>query len=333
VFRVELNWDNLRHNYRLLKAEVGDYEIIPVVKANAYGHGTKEATLVLKEEGARLFVISTMDDYMRVADLSDVDFLMLYPDYTDRRQIEYLASRGNVIFNLYDFYALDVLPEGARVHINVDTGMNRVGVKPEDFPRLYEMASRKLKVEGAYSHFPVAKDPEFSRRQIELFNSLTEGKGLFRHINNSEGLIRYGTVFDGARIGILLYGYGRPDVKPVKSVFSKILQVKRIKAGESVSYDRTFVAPKDGFLAVVPVGYAHGVRRARGYRVFSEGRWYEVAGHITMDALMLYSPEDTFRVGQEVELLGPNNRADEIARVWGTVPYEPLVEIGTHPVW
>ncbi len=333
MFRVEVRWENLRYNYRLLKKEVGDYEIIPVVKANAYGHGTREATLVLKEEGAKLFVISTIDDFRRVEDVRDVDFLMLYPDYTDRGQIEYLASHPNLIFNLYDFYAIDVLPPGSRVHINVDTGMNRVGVKPQDFERLYERAKRKLRVEGAYSHFPVARDPEFSRRQIETFDSLTKDKGLFRHINNSEGLLRYGAIFDGARVGILLYGYGRPDVKPVKSVFSKIVQVKRIRKGESVSYDRTFVAPEDGFLAVVPVGYAHGVRRARGYRVFSEGRWYEVAGHITMDALMLYSPEESFRVGQEVELLGENNRADAIAEVWGTVTYEPLVSIGTQPVW
>jgi len=333
VFRVEINWDNLRYNYRLLKSEVGDYEIIPVVKANAYGHGTREATLVLKEEGARLFVISTIDDFQRVKDVRDVDFLMLYPDYTDSDQINYLASFPNLIFSLYDPYAVDVLPEGARVHINVDTGMNRAGVKPWDFPEVYERARRKLKVEGAFSHFPIARDPEFSRRQIETFDELTRDKGLFRHINNSEGLMRYGTVFDGARIGILLYGYGREDVKPVKSVFSKIVQVKRIRKGESVSYDRYFIAPEDGFLAVVPVGYAHGVRRVEGYRVFSEGRWYPVAGRITMDAIMLYSREDTFRVGQKVELLGENNRADEIAKVWGTLTYEVLVSLGTHPVW
>ena len=333
MFRVEINWDNLRYNYRLLKAEVGDYEIIPVVKANAYGHGTREATLVLKEEGARLFVISTIDDFQRVKDVRDVDFLMLYPDYTDSDQINYLASFPNLIFSLYDPYAVDVLPEGARVHINVDTGMNRAGVKPWDFPEVYERARRKLKVEGAFSHFPIARDPEFSRRQIETFDELTRDKGLFRHINNSEGLMMYGTVFDGARIGILLYGYGREDVKPVKSVFSKIVQVKRIRKGESVSYDRYFIAPEDGFLAVVPVGYAHGVRRVEGYRVFSEGRWYPVAGRITMDAIMLYSREDTFRVGQEVELLGENNRADEIAKVWGTLTYEVLVSLGTHPVW
>ena len=328
MLRVHLNWDNLRYNYRLLKGEVGDYEIIPVVKANAYGHGSREATLVLREEGAKLFIISTLDDFQRVRGIDDVDFLILYPDYTDRGQIEYLASHPNVIFNLYDFYALEVLPPGARVHIGIDTGMNRVGVKPWDFQRLYEMAKDRLRVEGAYSHFPIARDPEFSRRQIELFDSLTKDRGLFRHINNSEGLLRYGRIFDGARIGILLYGYGRPDVKPVKSVYSKIVQVKRIRKGESVSYDRTFVAPEDGFLAVVPVGYAHGVRRVKGYRVFSEGRWYEVAGHITMDAFMLYSPEDTFRVGQEVELLGENNRADGIAKIWNTVVYEPLVSIG-----
>ncbi len=333
MFRVEINWDNLRYNYRLLKSEVGDYEIIPVVKANAYGHGTREATLVLKEEGARLFVISTVDDFQRVKDVRDVDFLMLYPDYTDSDQISYLASFPNLIFSLYDPYAVDVLPEGARVHINVDTGMNRAGVKPWDFLGVYERARRKLKVEGAFSHFPIARDPEFSRRQIETFDQLTRDKGLFRHINNSEGLMMYGTVFDGARIGILLYGYGREDVKPVKSVFSKIVQVKRIRKGESVSYDRYFIAPEDGFLAVVPVGYAHGVRRVEGYRVFSEGRWYPVAGRITMDAIMLYSREDTFRVGQEVELLGENNRADDIAKVWGTLTYEVLVSIGTHPVW
>lgn len=333
MFRVEINWDNLRHNYRLLKSEVGDYEIIPVVKANAYGHGTREATLVLREEGARLFIISTVDDFQRVKDIKDVDFLMLYPDYTDTDQINYLASFPNLIFSLYDPYAVDVLPEGARVHINVDTGMNRAGVKPWEFPEVYEKARKKLKVEGAFSHFPIARDPEFSRRQIETFDHLTRDKGLFRHINNSEGLMRYGTVFDGARIGILLYGYGREDVKPVKSVFSKIVQVKRIRKGESVSYDRYFIAPEDGFLAVVPVGYAHGVRRVDGYRVFSEGRWYSVAGRITMDAIMLYSKEDTFRVGQEVELLGENNRADDIARAWGTLTYEVLVSLGTHPVW
>jgi len=320
----EIDLKNLEHNLgRVLELSRGK-EIMAVVKANAYGHGIREISLRLYRMGIREFLISSPKDYAAVSDIP-ANFLLLYYDPFDE-SLKELSGRDNITFNLYSWEALDALPKGTRVHIEIDTGMNRTGVKPEEFQDFYKKAIQKFRVEGVFSHFPKAQDREYSRRQMEIFEDLTRDLPIKRHLNNSQGLINFGPIYDLSRVGILLYGYGTENLKPVKRIYSKVIQVKRVKAGERVSYDGKFVC-EEGFLGVIPVGYAQGLRRVENFEVFINGKFFKVAGWITMDAFMVFSSEESFRVGDRVEILGENNPADRIAKIWGTIPYEVLTAL------
>lgn len=315
----------LESNYEeVLKLTKGQ-SIMAVVKSNAYGHGIREISLRLYSLGVRRFLISSTDDYRSVSDFP-ADFLLLYYDPLDKHTLQELRDRGNVIFNLYGWEALNSLPKGSRVHIEIDTGMNRTGIKPDDFEDFYKKAKEKFKVEGVFTHFPKAHDDGFSRKQIEVFESLTKGLPVVRHINNSSGLLKFGPIYDFSRVGILLYGYGYENLKPVKEVYSKIIQVKKVKKGETVSYDGEFVC-EEGFVGIIPVGYALGLRRCKNFEVFINGKSFKVAGWITMDAFMVFSHEGDIKVGDMVEILGKNNTADVIAKLWNTIPYEVLTSL------
>ena len=320
----EIDLKNLEHNLgRVLELSRGK-EIMAVVKANAYGHGIREISLRLYRMGIREFLISSPKDYAAVSDIP-ANFLLLYYDPFDE-SLKELSGMDNITFNLYSWEAFDTLPKGTRVHIEIDTGMNRTGVKPEEFQDFYKKAIQKFRVEGVFSHFPKAQDREYSRRQMEIFEDLTRYLPIKRHLNNSQGLINFGPIYDLSRVGILLYGYGTENLKPVKRIYSKVIQVKRVKAGERVSYDGKFVC-EEGFLGVIPVGYAQGLRRVENFEVFINGKFFKVAGWITMDAFMVFSSEESFRVGDRVEILGENNPADRIAKIWGTIPYEVLTAL------
>ncbi len=320
-----INLGALEHNYKKVKSLLGNSGLMSVIKSDAYGHGIREVLTKIFTFGERFFVISTPEDYKKVFDFP-ANFLLLYYDPGDIKTILEMHERRNVIFNLYSEALINVLPKNARIHIEIDTGMNRTGIKPENFEGVYKKAKSRFRVEGVFSHFPKANDREFSLRQVEIFDNLTKGIGVPRHINNSQGLINFGPLYDFSRVGILLYGYGMEGLKPVKGVYSKVIQVKRVKRGETVSYDGEPV-DKDGFVGVVPVGYAMGVRRCKNFEVFIKGKYFRVKGWITMDAFMIFSEEKGFDVGDTVEILGENNNAQRIAKMWGTIPYEVLVSI------
>ncbi len=329
MIETVIDLKSLEFNYSFVKGLLKDSSLMPVIKSNAYGHGIREVASRLYTLGERFFVISSKDDYIKVADFK-ADFLLLYYDPEDRSTINSMNERGNVIFNLYDSSVIEVLPKGARVHIEMDTGMNRTGIKPYEFEDVYKNASKRLRVEGVFTHFPMANDEEFSRKQLEIFDELTKGLDVKRHVNNSLGLLKFGPLYDSSRVGILLYGYGAKNLKPVKRVYSKILQVKRVKRGETVSYDGIFVC-EDGFVGIVPVGYAHGLRRVKDTKVFVNGKFFDIAGWITMDAFMIFSKDEEFKVGDRVELLGENITADTLSDAWKTITYEVLVSFPSRP--
>lgn len=329
MFETVIDLKSLEFNYSFVKGLLKDSSLMPVIKSNAYGHGIREVASKLYTLGERFFVISSKEDYIKVSDFK-ADFFLLYYDPEDRITINSMSERGNVVFNLYDSILIDVLPKGARVHIEIDTGMNRTGIKPYEFEDVYKKASKRLKVEGVFTHFPMADNEEFSRKQLKVFDELTKDLDVRRHVNNSLGLLKFGSLYDFSRVGILLYGYGAKNLKPVKSVYSKIIQVKRVRNGETVSYDGTFVC-EDGFIGVVPVGYAHGLRRVKNMKVFVNGKYFDVAGWITMDAFMIFSKDEEFKVGDRVELLGGNMRADILSDLWKTITYEVLVSLPSRP--
>ncbi len=223
------------------------------------------------------------------------------------------------------------VPEGVGVHLKLDTGMGRWG--------LSELPAPGRDVVGVMSHLAAAEsDEEFTRGQIERFRDATAGlSGLTRHVANSAGTLRYADArFDAVRCGIALYGIspfgGDPaddGLEPVLRWESYLALVKQLRAGESTGYGRRFVAERETWIGIVPVGYADGFRRdLTGTFVLVRGERCRVVGTISMDALAVELPQ-RLPVETPVTLVGDGVPIEEHARVAETIGYEIATGLNT----
>jgi alanine racemase len=225
------------------------------------------------------------------------------------------------------------IPSGVRVHLKLDTGMGRWG--------LGELPAPPYEVVGLMSHLATADaDAAYTERQVERFRSATAAyTHLTRHIANSAGALRHPSArLDAARCGIALYGLSpfgtdpaEDGLEPVLSWLSYVAQTRLLRAGESTGYGRRFIAERDTWIGVVPVGYADGFRRdltGTYVRVADELR--QVVGTISMDAFAV-ELERELPVGTPVVLIGRGVLAEEHARVAGTITYELVCRINSDP--
>jgi alanine racemase len=256
---------------------------------------------------------------------------------------------------IYSFKILDklekaikknILPKNkpVKIHIKLDSGMHRLGFLEEEVPELVNrlQANNMLYAESVFSHLAASDDPmddDFTRGQIETFERMsrqvTEASThpVPRHILNSAGIIRFPEAqFEMVRLGISLYGIAtleseQPRLESVARLKSTISQVKTIKPGESVGYNRAFKAEKETRIAIVPIGYADGLSRSlgntRGHLVVN-GSMVPIIGHVCMDMCMLDITGMNAQEGDEVIVFGPERPIIDLADEMGTIPYEVL---------
>jgi alanine racemase len=239
------------------------------------------------------------------------------------------------------------------VHVKVETGMGRLGIAPEQVLPLLQttLFEKRLKVEGLLTHLSDAdrEDSDFTRHQLECFRAVVSqvrAAGMnvpLVHAANSAAILRHpDSQFTAVRPGIMLYGYQTGPasqearaLKPVLGLSTKVAQVRTVGPGESVSYNRTFVAARSSRVAVLPVGYADGYSRAFSNRgtMLIQGRRVPVVGRVCMDMTMVdVTAVPAVQSGDEVVLMGSQGgeciTADELASTLGTIPYEVLCAIG-----
>jgi alanine racemase len=218
----------------------------------------------------------------------------------------------------------DDIPPGVRVHLKLDTGMGRWG--------LSELPRPPVEVVGLMSHLATADtDAAYAEWQIERFRNATANYShLTRHIANSAGALRYPSArFDAARCGIALYGLSpfgtdpaEDGLEPVLTWTSHVAQTRKLRPGESTGYGRRFVAERETWIGIVPVGYADGFRRdLSGTQVRVAGELRRVVGTVSMDAIAV-ELEREVPVGAPVVLIGRGVIAEDHARVAGTITYE-----------
>jgi alanine racemase len=249
--------------------------------------------------------------------------------------------------------AAEALRNPFPIHIKVDTGMGRLGVSPSELAALFnDLAGwNSLRLEGFMTHLADSdgNDPSHTDQQLKTFRGLleqVEQRGLtvpLVHVANSAAIVRYPqSHFSLVRPGIMLYGYHTlpdsvpcPRLEPVLSLHSTVMQVRTIKPGETVSYNRTFIAKRPSTIAVLPIGYADGYSRRLSNKglVLVGGKRAPIVGLICMDMTMVdVSDIASVRVGDSVTLIGRHGQdaiwADEIAGWTGTIPYETLCAIG-----
>jgi alanine racemase len=350
--RAEIDLAAVRANVRGLCECVGpSAEPLAVVKANAYGHGDVEVARACLEAGATRFGVALVEEGVRLRDAGIDQPILVLVETTPEAAKEIVVQRITPsIFTREGARAISDAAAAAgsavAVHVCVDTGMHREGAPLRGAVDFVEEVARTpdLEVEGVWSHFAVAdeEDNDFNRVQIERFMELCDAlaaRGIdipLRHIGNSVAAMHESDArFDLVRMGIAMYGlYPAPwlrrhvDLTPAMRLVSAVGSLRRIGAGEGVSYGLDFVAERDTTVASVLIGYADGYPRRLSGRaeVLSGGRRRRLAGRVTMDQIVVDCGDDDVSVGDEVVCLGRQGGeeigADELAEIVGTINYE-----------
>lgn len=324
---VRIDLAALRANARRLRDALAGAELWAVVKADGYGHGALDCGRAALEAGATAVCVATVAEALEVrAGLPDARLIVLSPAPPEavarahEARLELVVVDGRV-------------PEGVPVHVKLDTGMGRWGVT--------ELPAPGRDVVGVMTHLATAdSDPAFARAQVERFREATAGlAGVTRHVANSAAALRLPEArFDAARCGIALYGLSpfgtdpaEDGLEPVLSWRSEVAQCKRLRAGESTGYGRRFVAGRETWIGIVPVGYADGFRRdLTGTEVLVAGGRRRVVGTVSMDATAVELTEP-LPEGAPVTLVGDGVLLEEHAQVAGTITYELACGVNSSP--
>lgn len=346
---AEINLDHLMHNVREIMKKVSPANVIAVVKADAYGHGAVRISKHLAENGIGFFAVAQLQEALELRE-SGVDQPVLIFERLFPEEIPEAVKAGCRIsvFGREDIGWIEAagLDHPALVHVNVDTGMGRIGLLAEQDPEFFDTLarSRHCRWEGLYSHFSTSDetDKSYAYLQIDRFReiltrieSLDQRPAIIHMANSGAILDLQETYFDAVRPGILMYGH-RPSPETSISIIPKqvmtfkttVSHIRDITAGSPISYGRRWRAERNTKIAVLPVGYADGIRRSltnKG-KVLIEGRIYPMVGTVTMDHVMIDVGDDPIRPGAEVILWGDSSQgtiqASDVAEKAGTIPYE-----------
>lgn len=364
---VRVDLDALTANARLLARRIAPARLGAVVKADAYGHGAVRVALALEREGAELLCVALVEEGVELRRAGvRAPILVLgtaqeaqLPVFRRHTLLPALCSLSQVAL-WRDFAAGgEALGGGsAPVHLEVDTGMSRLGVPVEEAGEALDLIRRSphLALAGLMSHFGDADDAASprNREQEERFAAVLalldaeERRSVTVHLANSAaGLYRPASRFDLVRFGLSLHGLdpggavngGGAALEPVMSVATRVIQVRRVPAGRAAGYGSRWVAERDSVLATVPVGYADGYAWTLhgGAEALVGGRRVPVAGAISMDLTILdvsalAEAGGEVAEGDEVVLLGRQGDeevgAEELARAGGTIAHEVLTRFG-----
>lgn len=358
---AEINLNNLDYNINQIRAKIGsDKELIGVVKADAYGHGSIEVSKVLISNGASTLAVATLSEAIELREAGftcPILMLGLTPDKYVTTLLDYdltpvTASYENA---LSISRAAQEIRKTVSLLIAIDTGMGRIGFLPteESLLQIQKIVILpNLKVKGIFSHFATADeaDKTYAQQQLtsyeDFYDKLKEANlsMSFKTIANSAAIMEIPqSHFDAVRPGIILYGCypsGEVDknqlsIKPVMTIKAQIVQLKKVPSGCSISYGRKFTTKTESLIGTLHLGYADGYPRTLNGsgRVIINGVYAPVVGNICMDQCMIdVTTVPNVRLGDEVIIMGSqgnlNITADEIAEKTNTINYEIVCAFG-----
>lgn len=347
---IEIDLTQFKKNIAAIKKRIGSRLFCLPVKANAYGHGLCEMAKAGQEAGVDYIGVSCLKEgaALRLAGLSLPIFVFgaIHED-----QINDLIE-WNLEFSLSSRYKAELverecnhLKKKCRIHLEVDTGMRRTGVRPETAIELmtWLQKSKFFEIVGIYSHLAMGDIPHhpFNLKQIEEMKELAlqiKEKNLIWHMANSGGVAFYpDSYFDMVRPGLMSYGYfpdGSSDpnqeIAPCLSLKAKVSYFKVVAENQGISYGHLYQTAKQTRIVTVPVGYGDGYRRSLSNRgqVLIRGKQYRISGAICMDQFMVDIGEEEVHVGDEVVLIGKQAKQEiqleKLSEMVQTIPYELL---------
>ena len=359
---AEISLGNLDYNIKNIIKKVGrDVEVICVIKADGYGHGSVRVAEVLRKNGVKTFAVATLSEVIALREggiTEEIIMLGLTPDLYADTIIQYDITP--VVCSLSNAAAISRAAETSgkiiKGFVAIDTGMGRIGYQTEDpdaIPEILRMETLPgFQVKGIFSHFATADaaDKTYAKEQEKKYNRFCEkltaagGKIPMRTFANSAAVMELPSVhFDAVRPGIILYGCypsaevdkGQLDLKPAMSVKANIIHLKKVPAGSTISYGRKFTASRESLIATLALGYADGYPRPYSLvgRVIVNGQFAPIAGNICMDQCMIdVTDVPDVKEGDEVIIMGSDGTntilADEIADATGTINYEIVCAFG-----
>ena len=357
---VEVNLEYLAQNIKAIKSLVKEgVKLLAVVKADAYGHGAAMIVPTMLASGVDMLGVASIDESLDLRD-SGIDCEILVLGAVPVWAFE-CAAENDITVSIFSSEHIQACKQAyertgkkVKVHIKIDTGMNRIGVEGVNALRFIEEVQKSdfIELTGIFSHLACAEDEKESQKQFEKFNKIIsqiDAKGLILHMLNTAGIMSYpDKQYNMVRAGIGLYGL-MPDVTkcklqrakgevlknnhspihpftflPIMSLKGRITRIHKLKKGEGISYGHTFVADRDLQVATVPIGYADGVSRRLSNKIHGKinGKKVRQIGNITMDQMMFDITGINAQEGEVITLLGGDLTIDEWAKIVGTINYE-----------
>jgi len=356
--RVEVDLKILTENFRTVKSHVNNSKVMPILKANAYGHGLARVAQLYESLKADYLGVAVVEEGILLREMGIKTPILVLGGVWGNQIPLFLKNDLTITASSID--KLKQIDETAKqmkvkakVHLKIDTGMERIGVHYYNAEKFLELAYtfKNIVVEGIYSHFANSEsdDLAYTKLQFERFNEVLEFynrrsiKPPLRHISNSGAILQMPEAsLDMVRPGIMLFGVYPSkqikkslQVKPALTWKSLIVYFKVIKAGNPVGYGSTWKSDHNIRAVTVPVGYGDGYLRSMSHKakILLNGKLYPVVGTISMDQIVVNIENDSAYNGDEVMLLGSDGKnfisCEDLADWAGTVPYEILTNINT----
>lgn len=348
---LEVNLSALVHNFNYFRSKLRpETRIVSMVKAFAYGSGAVEVSRTLQQQQCDYLAVAVADEGVELRrEGINIPIMVMNPE----------ANSFNLLFEyqlepeIYSFHLLDSFIKSASrhgisdypVHLKIDTGMHRLGFEEKDIPELISQlqSTSAIRVQSIFSHLVGADEAQFdsfTHEQAAIFIRCADqlesacGYHVLRHLLNSAGIERFPEYqFDMVRLGIGHYGIsavGSPDIQNVCTLTTTVLQVRKVKAGETVGYSRKGLIEKDSTIAVLPIGYADGYDRrfSNGVgKMLVHGKLVPVVGNVCMDVTMIDVTGLDVQEGDVVVIFGDRLPIAEVASTIGTISYELLTNV------
>ncbi len=344
---AQIDTQALQHNLAVVRSLIpANTKVVAVVKANAYGHGLVQVAKKLASADA--YAVARLEEALVLRSSGIVKPIIMLEGFFSADDLPVLAANNlqTAVHSLEQLDALEQmsLPNPVKVWVKLDTGMHRLGVRPEDVDAFCARLGRCKNVVQPFNfitHFSCADELDnlTTAKQIELFNQLTKDYAGERSLASSAGIMEWHDAHaDWIRPGIMLYGaspfQGKTGfdhgLQPVMTLKTSLIAVRLVKQGEPVGYGAKWVSPRDTKVGVVAIGYGDGYPRMapNGVPVLVNDRIVPLVGRVSMDMLTVdLGPEATDRVGDDVTLWGVGLPVETVAEAIGTIPYELITKL------
>jgi alanine racemase len=348
---LEVNLSALVHNFNYFRSHLRhETNIVSMVKAFAYGSGAVEVAKTLQHHRCDYLAVAVADEGVELRrEGITLPIMVMNPEPNSFNLLfEYQLEPEIYSFSLLNAFIKAALRHGEShypIHVKIDSGMHRLGFEKPDMDELVHILKDQetVQVQSIFSHLAGADSPafdDFTHQQIDLFKQCADtlqsgiGYSFLRHILNSPGIERFPEFqFDMVRLGIGMYSISAvnsPEMETVCTLKTTVLQVRKVKAGETVGYSRRGVMEHDSEIAVLPLGYADGFDRRFGNgvgKVLINGKLAPVIGNICMDVAMIDVTGMDVHEGDTAEIFGTGRPISELADSVGTIPYELLTNV------